>query len=95
MNATPHISHEAHHRALVRQLLSKVRPSRQLWPVSVRLRLWIVMEVGILAWVMNHTTNNFVAKMADPAYWRRSIHLWMEGSDLPVLFRRGPGAVQG
>jgi hypothetical protein len=26
------------------------------------------MEVGILAWVMSHTTNNFVAKMAHPAY---------------------------
>ena len=26
------------------------------------------MEVAILAWVMSHTTNNFVAKMTHPAY---------------------------
>jgi Negative regulator of sigma F len=68
MSATVQISHEEHHRDLVRRLSSEIRPSRQLWPVSVRLMLWIVMEVGILAWVMSHTTNNFVAKMAHPAY---------------------------
>ena len=68
MNARPHISHEEHHRALVRRLSSEVTPSHPLWPVSVRLTLWIVMEVSILAWVMSHTTNNFVAKMAHPAY---------------------------
>jgi len=68
MNATLHISHEEHHRALVKRLSSEITPSRQLLPVSARLTLWIVMEVGILAWVISHTTNNFVAKIADPAY---------------------------
>jgi energy-converting hydrogenase Eha subunit G len=68
MSATPHISHEEHHQALVRRLSREITPSRPLWPVSVRLTLWIVMEVGILAWVMSHTTNNFVAKLTHPAY---------------------------
>jgi hypothetical protein len=68
MDATLHINHEEHHRALVRRLSSEIKPSRPLWPVSVRLTLWILMEVGILAWVMSHTSNNFVAKMTHPAY---------------------------
>jgi hypothetical protein len=68
MNATLQISHEDRHRALVWRLSSEITPSRPLWPISVRLTLWILMEVGILAWVMSHTTNNFVAKMAHPVY---------------------------
>ncbi|MBV8361947.1 MAG: DUF1109 family protein [Deltaproteobacteria bacterium] len=68
MNARLHISHEEHHRALVRQLSSEITPNHPLWPASVRLTLWMVMEVAILAWVMSHTTNNFVAKMTHPAY---------------------------
>jgi hypothetical protein len=68
MSGAPDRGHEEHHRALVKRLSSEIKPSRPLWPVSVRLTLWIVMEVGILVWVMNHTTNNFVAKLAHPAY---------------------------
>jgi hypothetical protein len=34
----------------------------------MRLMLWAVIEVGILAWVMSHTSNNFVAKLTYPAY---------------------------
>ena len=67
MSEAPHIAHEEHHRALVRQLMSEITPSRPLWPVSVRLTLWMVMEVGILAWVMSHTTNDFVVKLTHPA----------------------------
>jgi hypothetical protein len=68
MSGAPEIDHEEHHRALVRRFSSKITPSRPLWPISARLTLWIVMEVGILAWVINHNTNNFEARLADPAY---------------------------
>src|SRR5215471_7389432 len=68
MSGAPEIGHEAHHRALVRRLSSEITPSRPLWPVSARLTLWMVMEVGILAWVMSHTRNNFIAKLTHPAY---------------------------
>jgi len=62
------MGHEEHHQALVRQLSSEITPSRLLWPVSIRLTLWMVVEVGILAWVMSHAPNNFVAKLTHPAY---------------------------
>jgi len=68
MSGAPHISHEEHHRALVRRLSSNTTPSRPLWPVNARLALWAVVEVGVLAWVMNHTTNHFVAKLSHPVY---------------------------
>jgi len=68
MSEAPEIGYEAHHRALVRRLSSEITPSRPLWPVSARLTLWMLIEVGILAWVMSHTRNNFVTKLTHPAY---------------------------
>jgi hypothetical protein len=68
MGGALHISHEEHHRALVRQLSSKVRPARPLWPVGARLGLWMVLEASVLAWVMSHTTNHFTVKLTHPVY---------------------------
>jgi hypothetical protein len=68
VSGAPHISHEEHHRALVRRLSSEVRPARPLWPVGARLGLWMVLEAGVLAWVMSHTTNHFTAKLTHPVY---------------------------
>jgi hypothetical protein len=68
VSGAPHISHEDHHRALVRRLSSEVRPARPLWPVGARLGLWLVLEAGVLAWVMSHTTNHFTAKLTHPVY---------------------------
>jgi hypothetical protein len=68
VSGAPHISHEEHHRALVRRLSKEVRPARPLWPVGARLGLWMVLEAGVLAWVMSHTTNHFTAKLTHPVY---------------------------
>jgi Negative regulator of sigma F len=68
MSGAPHIRHEAHHRALVSRLAGEITLRRPLWPVSARLTLWMLIEVGILAWVISHTTNNFVARLTHPAY---------------------------
>src|SRR5437588_4144067 len=68
MSGAPHISHEEHHRALVRLLSSGLTPAPPLWPVGARLLLWIVLEAGILAWAMSHTTNHFTAKLTHPVY---------------------------
>jgi hypothetical protein len=68
MSGVPNIGHEARHRALVDRLSSQITPSRPLWPVSARLMLLILLEVGILAWGVSHTTNKFVAKLTHPAY---------------------------
>jgi hypothetical protein len=68
MSGAPYIRHEEHHRALVSRLAGEITPRRPLWPVSARLTLWMLIEVGILAWVISHTTDNFVARLTHPAY---------------------------
>jgi hypothetical protein len=62
------MTHEDHHRALVRRLASEVRTTRRLWPVGARLGLWILLEIGVLVWVVTHTDNDFVHKLKQPAY---------------------------
>ena len=70
MASQPHqISHEAHHRELVDQLAGELRPVRRLWPIGVRLTLWLLLEVLLFAWMAMHTTNNFIAKAHHPAYF--------------------------
>lgn len=61
-------THEEHHRALVERLAANLRPVRRLWPVPVRLGLWLVLEVALLAWVAGHTHNDFMSKLAGPRY---------------------------
>ena len=62
------ITHEDHHRALVRRLAPDVKPTRRLWSVGVRLGIWILLEVGVLAWVVTHTGNDFIEKLRQPVY---------------------------
>jgi hypothetical protein len=40
--------HEARYRALVERMVAELHPVRRLWPVRVRLSLWIGLEVGVL-----------------------------------------------
>jgi hypothetical protein len=62
------ILHEARHRELVDQLASELAPVRRLWPIGVRLTLWLLLEALVLAWMLTHTKNNFIAKMHQPSY---------------------------
>src|SRR5260370_13144756 len=62
------ITHEDHHRALVRRLATEVKPTRRLWSIGVRLGIWILLEVGVLAWVVTHTDNDFIQKLRQPVY---------------------------
>jgi hypothetical protein len=68
MSGTLNVGHQERHRALVSRLASEITPRRPLWPVSARLTLWMLIEVGILAWVIGHTKHNFVARLTHPAY---------------------------
>jgi hypothetical protein len=61
-------THEDHHRALVSRLASEVKPARRLRSVGVRLVLWMLLEVGVLAWVVTHTDNDFLHKLKQPVY---------------------------
>src|ERR1700686_3195772 len=62
------ITHEDHHRGLVRQLASGVKPTRRLWPVGARLGLWVLLEIGVFGWVVTHTDNDFLHKFRQPSY---------------------------
>ena len=61
-------THEDFHRALVSRLASEVKPTRRLWSVGVRLTVWMLLEVSILAWVITHNDNDFLHRLAHPVY---------------------------
>jgi hypothetical protein len=60
--------HDEHHRVLVRRLAAEVKPTRRLWPISVRLVLWMALEMGILMWVMTGSSSNVIGRLKEPAY---------------------------
>jgi hypothetical protein len=62
------MTHDEHHRALVRRLAAEVKPTRRLWSVGMRLGLWMALEVGVLTWVATHTSNDFMQKLKQPVY---------------------------
>jgi hypothetical protein len=68
MNESLKMTHGEYHRALVQRLTSQVKPSRRLWPVPMRLGLWVVLEIGILAWVMRGGWSNCLQRLEQPAY---------------------------
>jgi hypothetical protein len=68
MAEASHLTHEDRHRALVERLTADVQPIRRIWPVGVRLGLWMVLEAGVLAWVSAHTTDHFQERLTQPAY---------------------------
>jgi hypothetical protein len=63
------ISHEKLHRELVEKIAGRVIPVRRLWPASVRLGLWLVIEAAMLLLVATHTRNDFMLKLRRPAYF--------------------------
>lgn len=56
------IDHEARHQALVRRLVAELQPVRRLWPVSVRLAIWMALETGVLLFVVHHTSRTDLAQ---------------------------------
>ena len=53
---------------LVEALAANVTPVRRLWPVSVRLGLWLLLEAIVLMWVATHTGNDFMRKLGHLDY---------------------------
>lgn len=47
--------HEARHRALVERMVADLRPVRRLWPIGLRLALWIALEAGVLLFAIYHS----------------------------------------
>jgi hypothetical protein len=62
------MTHAERHRLLVEALAATVRPVRPLWPVRVRLGLWLLLETIALLWVATHTGNDFVRKLGHLDY---------------------------
>jgi hypothetical protein len=42
------------HQAMVEKIIADLRPVRRVWPVRLRLGLWIAFEVGVLLLLVNH-----------------------------------------
>ena len=68
MTEARQITHEERHRTLVERLAADLKPVRRLWPVRVRLGLWLVVQAALLAWVASHTPNDFMRKLEAPRY---------------------------
>jgi hypothetical protein len=65
---TPQMTHAERHRRLVDAFAAALEPVRPLWPVRVRLALWLLLEALVLAWVAVHTGNEFMPKLGHPDY---------------------------
>jgi hypothetical protein len=48
MPARIQLEHATVHQAIVEKLVADLRPVRRLWPVRIRLGLWIALEFGVL-----------------------------------------------
>ena len=68
MTDAQEITHEERHRALVERLAANLKPVRPLWPVRVRLGLWLLLQVVVLGWVASHTPNDFTRKLESSRY---------------------------
>jgi len=62
------MTHSERHRRLVESLAAAVEPVRPLWPVRVRVALWLLLEAIVLVWVAKHTGNDFMRKLGHPYY---------------------------
>jgi len=54
--------HDALHHELVERLVADLRPVRRLWPLSLRLALWITLEVAVLLLIIAHTHRTDLAQ---------------------------------
>lgn len=69
MTDTIAVEHDAHHRALVERMVVELRPVRRLWPLSLRLVLWIVLEACLLLFAIHHSKRTDLPQaLADPWY---------------------------
>ena len=73
------VIHEAKHRALVEQIVTELRPVRRLWPVSVRLALWMALEVVLLIFAVNHSHRTDLAEQS-----RNGWYLMLVGASVAI-----------
>jgi hypothetical protein len=59
---SPRSDHETRHRALVERIVAELRPVRRLWPVRVRLAIWLVIEAGVLLLVIRNAHRTDLAQ---------------------------------
>jgi hypothetical protein len=70
MTDTIAAEHQAHHRALVERMVAELRPVRRLWPLSLRLALWLALEAGLLLFAIHHSKRtDLPQELANPWYF--------------------------
>jgi hypothetical protein len=61
--------HETLHHALVDHIVADLRPVRRIWPLSVRLALWIALELVVLLLIVGYARRTDLAQQVrDPWY---------------------------
>jgi hypothetical protein len=55
-------NHETLHQVLVERIVADLRPVRRLWPLSLRLALWILLLIGVLFLTIGHTRRTDLAQ---------------------------------
>ena len=61
--------HQAVHRRVADGIIADLRPVRRLWPISLRLMVWAIIEVAVLLYVVRHTHRTDLAlQLTNPWY---------------------------
>jgi hypothetical protein len=61
--------HETVHRETVERIVAELRPVRRLWPLSLRLATWAILEVAVLLLVLHSTSRtDLTQQMRNPWY---------------------------
>src|SRR5712692_7124580 len=75
------ITHEERHRALVDRLARNLRPTKPLWPVQVRIALWVALEVAVIVYAgsMHSGRHDLRQQFASPMYLAEIISFIVAG----------------
>ncbi len=65
--------HAARHRALVERMVAELRPVRRLWPLSLRLALWIALEACLLLFAIHHSKRTDLAQQVGDSWYLLSV----------------------
>src|SRR5260370_42049774 len=81
------ITHEQRHRALVDRLARDLRPTKPLWPVRVRIALWVALELAVIVYAasMHSGRHDLRQQLSSPMYLAELISFIVAGVLAAVL----------
>ncbi len=75
------ITHEQRHRALVDRLARDLRPTKPLWPVKVRIAVWVALEIAVILFAgsMHSGRHDLRQQLTSPLYLAELISFVVAG----------------